>query len=147
MHNGVEIEDMLLAHKEAARANPGTKSQLLMVEFYCTWSPPCQYLTADYAAVSVRFASDNFKFAKVDADRSCAIAKTMQIDTSARSHQVPTVILFEDGVEVERRPKMYEGGKIEKCRINQVFIEEQFELQKRLTRSGKGRPVDTKKNK
>jgi hypothetical protein len=71
----------------------------------------------------------------------------MQIDTRATSHQVPTVILFEDGVEVERRPKMYEGGKVEKCRINQVFIEDQFALQKRLERTGAARPSNTKKTK
>ena len=62
-----------------------------------------------------------------------------QIDTRATSHQVPSIILFEDGVEVERRPKLFEGGTVEKCRMNQQFIEEQFMLQKRLSRTGKQR--------
>ena len=78
IYQGVELETLLKKDRELA--GEGVKTQLRMVEFYCTWSPPCQYLVPDYAAVSMRYSSDAFQFGKIDADRNSAISKTFQVN-------------------------------------------------------------------
>ena len=77
IYQGVELEGLLKRDRELA--GKGVKTQLRMVEFYCTWSPPCQYLVPDYAAVSMRYSSDAFQFGKIDADRNSAISKMFQV--------------------------------------------------------------------
>lgn len=77
IYQGVELEALLKKDRELA--GEGVKTQLRMVEFYCTWSPPCQYLVPDYAAVSMRYSSDSFQFGKIDADRNSAVSKMFQV--------------------------------------------------------------------
>lgn len=57
---------------------------------------------------------DNFKFGKVDIGRYPDAATKYHISDSSTSKQLPTLILFKEGKEVERRPYADHKGKLVK---------------------------------
>jgi thioredoxin 1 len=67
----------------------------LLVDFFATWCGPCAWIVPTLRALSVEF-DDRVRIVKVDVDRVQALAQSLRIGS------VPTVILFEGGVEIER---------------------------------------------
>ena len=51
------------------------------------------------------------KFACVDLTNDEPLAKEMNISTSGFSRQLPTLMMFEDGIEVVRFPPIGKDGK------------------------------------
>ncbi|CAF1395385.1 unnamed protein product [Adineta ricciae] len=81
--------------------------------FYAPWSPPCQNFASVFVDLSTRFGDlKNFKFVKFDVSRYQAEAEKFKIDTSTFSKQLPTVVLFQDGKEVKRRPQIDVKGRV-----------------------------------
>ena len=81
--------------------------------FYAPWSPPCQNFSTVFLDLATRFGDlKTFKFVKFDVSRYPAEANRFKIDTSTFSKQLPTVILFQDGKEVKRRPQIDIKGRI-----------------------------------
>ncbi|CAF3682598.1 unnamed protein product, partial [Rotaria sp. Silwood1] len=81
--------------------------------FYAPWSPPCQNFSSVFVDLSTRFGDlKTFKFVKFDVNRYQAEAAKFKIDTSTFSKQLPTVILFQDGKEVKRRPQIDVKGRV-----------------------------------
>jgi len=130
-----KLFSMLEVDKEAGT---DTAPKFLLVNFFCTWSPPCMYMKRDFAAVSLRYSAAFLRFARIDVGRYAAIATKYGIDTHVRSAQVPTVILFRNCVEVDRRPKVGTANQVIKCKFSQEMIEAEFALEKRLAEGANG---------
>lgn len=64
--------------------------------------------------IEFRYALENFKFGKVDVGRYPDAAAKYDISDSSTSKQLPTLILFKDGKEAERRPYADHKGKLVK---------------------------------
>lgn len=85
-----------------------------LVEFYAAWSPACVDFVPAFAQMSTNFGNlDNLKFGKVDVTRYPDVAKQYNIDVSAlaKTRQLPTLILFENGKEKMRKPFVDVLGK------------------------------------
>lgn len=81
--------------------------------FHAPWSPPCQNFSSVFADLSSRFGDlKTFRFVKFDVSRYQAEAKRFKIDTSTFSKQLPTVVLFQEGKEVKRRPQIDVKGRV-----------------------------------
>lgn len=81
--------------------------------FYAPWSPPCQNFNTVFVDLSTRFGGlKTFKFVKFDVSRYQAEADKFKIDTSTFSKQLPTVVLFQEGKEVKRRPQIDVKGRV-----------------------------------
>ncbi|RDD47439.1 Thioredoxin-related transmembrane protein 2-like protein [Trichoplax sp. H2] len=88
------------------------KSITWLIAFYTPWSNTCVRLAPVFAQLSLEFANDKLKFGKVDISRFPEIAKEYKINTGVMSKQIPTVILFEGGKEITRRPAISVTGKV-----------------------------------
>lgn len=68
---------------------------MMLVDFYADWCVPCRYQAPVIAEVDER-VGDKAQVLKVDTDAQPDIANAYQIEA------IPTLIVFEDGVEVQR---------------------------------------------
>eukprot|EP00041_Stephanoeca_diplocostata_P007347 m.103022 g.103022 ORF g.103022 m.103022 type:complete len:264 (+) comp16834_c0_seq1:46-837(+) len=97
-----------------------------VVEFLCTWSPPCQFLAPEFATLSLRYATNGLGFAKIDAGRYPKAAKDFGIDTHANSKQVPSIILFKNGKEVrifgKCTSKVYQKWNLQSPRLREQTV-------------------------
>merc|ERR550534_822561 len=75
-----------------------------LITFFVAWSPKCVTFAPVFSQLSNEYSLDNLKFGKIDVSRYPDIAEKYKINTGALSRQLPTVILFKDGIEKERRP-------------------------------------------
>ncbi|EGD74461.1 hypothetical protein PTSG_05825 [Salpingoeca rosetta] len=111
----------------------GGKVQYTMVEFYTTWSSPCNFVAREYAAIAKKYGSPHMKFVKVNASTHPALARKYNVSVGVQSKQLPSFILFADGQEIARRPRVLSGGNIEPCKFSEAFLEEEFSLVVRHT--------------
>lgn len=65
---------------------------------------------------------ENFKFGKVDIGRYPDAAAKYHVSDASTSKQLPTLILFKDGKEVERRPYADHKGKLVKFLFSLVRV-------------------------
>ena len=103
-----------------------------LVCFYATWSPPCNDFAPVFARLSTKYAGlNNFKLAKFDCNLYPDIAaKSFNVSTSSLSKQLPSVILFERGVETKRRPFMDSKGTVYPFIFSYDNIVKEFDLNK-----------------
>ncbi len=69
--------------------------KVVLVDFFATWCGPCRMLSPILEEVSEE-ANDEYEIVKVDVDESYDLAKKFGIMS------VPTMIIFQDGVEAEK---------------------------------------------
>jgi len=102
-----------------------------LVCFYAAWSPPCIDFTPVYAEVSNKYGDlANLKFAKFDCNLFPDIAKKFNVSSSPLSKQLPTVILFEKGVETKRRPFVDSKGSVFPFIFSYENVVKDFDLNK-----------------
>lgn len=77
--------------------------------------PPCSS-----AFNLIRYTLDNLKFGKVDVGRYPELAKKYYINDTSFSRQLPTVIVFKNGEEFDRRPTYDTKGALQKFIFNEV---------------------------
>ncbi|XP_072043677.1 thioredoxin-related transmembrane protein 2-like [Amphiura filiformis] len=99
-----------------------------LIELYTSWSAKCQELATPFAQISNTYSHTHLKFGKVDLGRQQETAKEYLIDTSATSSQLPTIILFQNGKEVMRKPGRTRRG-VAKYSFTVDNIIRDFELQ------------------
>ncbi|XP_005106287.1 thioredoxin-related transmembrane protein 2-B [Aplysia californica] len=75
-----------------------------LITFFVAWSPKCVTFAPVFSELSHGYSLDNLKFGKIDVSRYPEIAEKYNINIGALSRQLPTVILFQEGKESERRP-------------------------------------------
>jgi len=80
------------------------KNVTWMITFFVAWSPKCVAFAPVFSELSNEYGLDNLKFGKIDVSRYPDIAEKYNVNAGALSRQLPTVILFQDGKETERRP-------------------------------------------
>lgn len=70
-----------------------TSKGLVLVDFYATWCGPCKMLSAELNKIDTK----DFKIGKVNVDEQQGIAMRYRVQS------VPTLILFKDGKEIDKK--------------------------------------------
>ncbi|XP_055595726.1 thioredoxin-related transmembrane protein 2 homolog [Uranotaenia lowii] len=99
-----------------------------LVTFYTVWNPACVNFAPIFAELSCEYNLPNLKFGKVDIGRFPNIGKKYHVSDSSFSRQLPTVILFRNGKEVERRPYADAKGKLVKFFFSADNFKAAFDL-------------------
>lgn len=99
-----------------------------LIAFYTVWNPACVNFAPTFAKLSTEYNLSNLKFGKIDIGRYPDAAKDYRISDSSFSKQLPTLILFQDGKEVLRRPTADSKGKIMKFLFSDDNIRTAFGL-------------------
>ncbi|OXU18271.1 hypothetical protein TSAR_014329 [Trichomalopsis sarcophagae] len=99
-----------------------------LIAFYTAWNPACVNFAPIFSELSAKYALENFKFGKVDIGRYPDAAAKYHISDSSKSQQLPTLILFKEGKEVERRPYADHKGKLVKFQFSMDNIRDAFDL-------------------
>ncbi|CAF1178449.1 unnamed protein product [Rotaria magnacalcarata] len=116
--------------------------------FYAPWSPPCQNFSSVFVDLSTRFGDlKTFKFVKFDVNRYPTEATKFKIDTSTFSKQLPSVVLFQDGKEVKRRPQIDIKGRVLDSQrlLTADYLIDEFGLAEIYTKEANKIKTNTKK--
>jgi thioredoxin-related transmembrane protein 2 len=108
-------------------------SQIWLVEFYTSWSPLCKQLAPLIAELSLRYGggAGSVRFAKVDVQRYPNVATKLRIDTASTSIQLPSLIMFRRGKELQRLPVIHAAsGVVVRAKFTRKQIEQHFDLNK-----------------
>ncbi len=82
-------------------------SGVTLVDFYADWCMPCKMLTPTISAIADEYAG-KIKVGKLDIDKAQGVAAKYGVMS------IPTVILFKDGVAVEKKVGLSPKGVYEK---------------------------------
>lgn len=85
-----------------------------LICFYTVWNPSCVNFAPIFAELSAEYNTELLKFGKIDIGRFPDVAQKYRISDSSFSRQLPTIILFQQGKEVDRRPCIDSKGKLQK---------------------------------
>ncbi|XP_028176737.1 thioredoxin-related transmembrane protein 2 homolog [Ostrinia furnacalis] len=110
---------------EELKRNKGTT---WVVCLYAAWHPACVNFAPVFAELSASYSLDNFKFGKVDIGRYPDAAAKYRVQDGPTSRQLPTVLLFVDGVETMRRPQADSSGKLQKFLFSKDNTKAAFDL-------------------
>ncbi|XP_031830364.1 thioredoxin-related transmembrane protein 2 homolog [Nomia melanderi] len=117
-----------------------------LVAFYTAWNPACVNFAPIFSELSAEFALENLKFGKVDIGRFPDAGTKYRVSDASTSKQLPTIILFKDGKEVDRRPYADHKGKVVKFLFSLDNIKAAFDLNN-LYRDCKKNPLKKKEKK
>eukprot|EP00193_Tetraselmis_chui_P008793 CAMPEP_0177766778 /NCGR_PEP_ID=MMETSP0491_2-20121128/8702_1 /TAXON_ID=63592 /ORGANISM="Tetraselmis chuii, Strain PLY429" /LENGTH=295 /DNA_ID=CAMNT_0019283207 /DNA_START=201 /DNA_END=1088 /DNA_ORIENTATION=+ len=106
-----------------------------LVECYAPWSPPCIHLEPVFADLSLKYTTSKLKFGKLDLGRWPQAAPDLRIDVGGASEQLPTIIMFESGVEVGRIPHVFADGSFPKGKFRRSDIVKAFDLDSHYIRT------------
>mmetsp|Transcript_14117 Transcript_14117/g.36227 ORF Transcript_14117/g.36227 Transcript_14117/m.36227 type:complete len:292 (-) Transcript_14117:277-1152(-) len=104
------------------------KGATWLVECYAPWSPPCVHLEPVFADLSLKYTTSKLKFGKLDLGRWPSAAADLRIDVGGASHQLPTIIMYQAGVEVGRIPHVSADGSYSKRKFRRSDIIRAFDL-------------------
>lgn len=99
-----------------------------LVAFYTAWNPACVNFAPIFAKLSNDYGVENLKFGKIDIGRYPEAGQKYHVSDSSMSKQLPTVILFQAGKEVARRPNADAKGKLVKFLFSEENIRMAFGL-------------------
>lgn len=117
-----------------------------LVAFYTAWNPACVNFAPIFSELSAEYALDNLKFGKVDIGRYPDAGAKYHVSDASTSKQLPTLILFRDGKEVERRPHEARKGKLVKFLFSLDNIKAAFDLNN-VYKDCKKNPIKRKEKK
>ncbi|CAI5681556.1 unnamed protein product [Oreochromis niloticus] len=107
-----------------------------IVEFFANWSPECQSFASVYADLSLKYNCAGLKFGKVDIGRYGEVSKKYKVSASPLSKQLPSLVLFQGGKEVMRRPQVDKKGRAVSWSFTENIIRE-FNLNELYQKSKK----------
>ncbi|XP_068111647.1 thioredoxin-related transmembrane protein 2 [Hyperolius riggenbachi] len=99
-----------------------------LVEFFANWSSECQSFAPIYAELSLKYNCAGLKFGKVDIGRYPDVSTRYNVSTSPLTKQLPTLILFQGGKEVMRRPQVDKKGRAVSWTFTQENVIREFNL-------------------
>ncbi|XP_033339941.1 thioredoxin-related transmembrane protein 2 homolog [Megalopta genalis] len=99
-----------------------------LVAFYTAWNPACVNFAPIFAELSAEYVLPNLKFGKVDLGRCPDAGSKYHISDASTSKQLPTLILFKEGREADRRPYADHKGKLVKFLFSLDNIKAAFDL-------------------
>ncbi|CAL8354805.1 unnamed protein product [Merluccius merluccius] len=108
-----------------------------IVEFYANWSPECQAFAAMFADLSVKYNCAGLRFGKLDVGRYGEVSERFRISTSALTKQLPSLVLFQGGSEIMRRPMVDNKGRAVSWTFNEENIIREFNLNELFQKSKK----------
>ncbi|KAJ8247741.1 hypothetical protein GJAV_G00249750 [Gymnothorax javanicus] len=108
-----------------------------IVEFFANWSPECQSFASIYADLSLKYNCTGLKFGKLDVGRYGEMSKKYKVSTSPLSKQLPSLLLFQGGKEVMRRPQVDKKGRAVSWSFTEENIIREFNLNELYQRSKK----------
>ncbi|KTG11085.1 hypothetical protein cypCar_00009712 [Cyprinus carpio] len=108
-----------------------------IVEFFANWAPECQSFASVYADLSLKYNCAGLKFGKVDIGRYSEVAKKYRVSTSPLSKQLPSLVLFQGGKEIMRRPQVDKKGRAVSWTFTEENIIREFNLNELYQKSKK----------
>ncbi|XP_051560012.1 thioredoxin-related transmembrane protein 2-B-like [Myxocyprinus asiaticus] len=117
-----------------------------IVEFFANWSPECQSFASVYADLSLKYNCAGLKFGKVDIGRYSEVSKKYKVSTSPLSKQLPSLVLFQGGKEVMRRPQVDKKGRAVSWTFTEENIIREFNLNELYQKSKKLSKTKGEKN-
>ena len=93
---------------------------------YASWSSPCAHFAPAFAKLSLKHCrtdtEDSLRFGALDLSLWPGLAaSTYGMDLNATSSQLPSVVLYRDGVEVDRLPRKGARGRWTAADVERVF--------------------------
>ncbi|KAJ1445407.1 hypothetical protein M885DRAFT_550006 [Pelagophyceae sp. CCMP2097] len=126
------VEDMTTAAFEARVLRDGAQDKagiVWVVMFGADWCEPCTNALPLFASLAQQFKSRRRQFARVHVDKHPSLAARFVIDTSYKTKQLPTFILFHGGRELKREPLFNAATKqVTKHRLSRDSLEKYFLL-------------------
>ncbi|XP_030666702.1 thioredoxin-related transmembrane protein 2 isoform X2 [Nomascus leucogenys] len=119
-----------------------------IVEFFANWSNDCQSFAPIYADLSLKYNCTGLNFGKVDVGRYTDVSTRYKVSTSPLTKQLPTLILFQGGKEVMRRPQIDKKGRAvswtfsEENVIREFNLNELYQRAKKLSKAGDNIPEE-----
>lgn len=117
-HGQNSLEDELVRNKQVT----------WIITFYTVWNPACVTFAPIFAKLSSDYCLDNLKFGKIDVGRYPEAGVKYRVNDSSLSKQLPTIIVFKEGKEVDRRPLIDGKGKVIKFLFSRENVEAAFDL-------------------
>ncbi|TNN77665.1 Thioredoxin-related transmembrane protein 2-B [Liparis tanakae] len=123
-----------------------------LVEFYANWSSDCQSFAPVFADLSLKYNCAGLRFGKVDIGRYGDISERFKVSTSPLSKQLPSLMLFQEGREVIRRPMVDSKKRAVSWTFNEASLENiirEFNLNELFQKSkklNKGRGLKEEQN-
>uniref|UniRef100_A0A3Q4AIL6 Thioredoxin domain-containing protein n=1 Tax=Mola mola TaxID=94237 RepID=A0A3Q4AIL6_MOLML len=120
-----------------------------IVEFYANWSSDCQSFAPVFADLSLKYNCAGLRFAKVDIGRYGEVSKRYKVSTSPLAKQLPSLVLFQGGREMMRRPMVDSKGRAVSWTFNEENIIREFNLNELFQKSkklNKGRDLKDEKS-
>ncbi|KAL3856177.1 hypothetical protein ACJMK2_010960 [Sinanodonta woodiana] len=99
-----------------------------LIAFYAAWSPACVALAPSFAEISAEYQLDNLKFGKLDVSKFSKVGEKFNVNAGSLSKQLPTLILFQNGKEKERRPFISAKGTVVRFKFTKESIIQEFDL-------------------
>ncbi|EDW60333.1 thioredoxin-related transmembrane protein 2 homolog [Drosophila virilis] len=123
-----------------------------LICFYTVWNPSCVNFAPIFAELSAEYDTELLKFGKIDIGRFPDVGQKFRISDSSFSRQLPTVILFQQGKEVDRRPSGDAKGKLQKFFFSSDNVRATFGLNQLYKQAverlpAKQEPLESKKSK
>lgn len=115
-----------------------------IVEFYANWSSDCQSFAPTFANLSLKYNCAGLRFGKVDIGRYGEVSQRYMVSTSPLAKQLPSLLLFQGGREVMRRPMVDSKGRAVSWTFTEENIIREFNLNELFQKSkklNKGRGV------
>uniref|UniRef100_A0A2K6L1E6 Thioredoxin-related transmembrane protein 2 n=1 Tax=Rhinopithecus bieti TaxID=61621 RepID=A0A2K6L1E6_RHIBE len=119
-----------------------------IVEFFANWSNDCQSFAPIYADLSLKYNCTGLNFGKVDVGCYTDVSTRYKVSTSPLTKQLPTLILFQGGKEVMRRPQIDKKGRAvswtfsEENVIREFNLNELYQRAKKLSKAGDNIPEE-----
>ncbi|KAA8588890.1 hypothetical protein FQN60_010235, partial [Etheostoma spectabile] len=108
-----------------------------IVEFYANWSSECQSFASIFADLSLKYNCPGLRFGKVDIGRYGEVSERYRVSTSPLTKQLPSLVLFQEGREVMRRPMVDNKGRAVSWTFSEENIIREFNLNELFQKSKK----------
>ncbi|XP_027525879.1 thioredoxin-related transmembrane protein 2 [Corapipo altera] len=99
-----------------------------IVEFFANWSSECQSFAPIFADLSLKYNCQGLQFGKVDVGRYTDVSTRYKVSTSPLTKQLPTLILFQGGTEIMRRPQIDKKGRAVSWTFSEENVIREFNL-------------------
>ncbi|KAG9510557.1 Thioredoxin-related transmembrane protein 2-like protein, partial [Fragariocoptes setiger] len=116
-----------------------------LIEFYAGWNPDCNEFAGVFAELSARYSTKKLRFGKIDVSRCPKAAEKYHINTSVSTRELPTLILFSNGVETFRRPLTDARGRVVPFSFSYENIVATLDPERRSKAASKNATTETKK--
>ncbi|KAF9613570.1 hypothetical protein IFM89_008961 [Coptis chinensis] len=111
LHEGLGNSSKLTPLQLEVLLTEGKTSRFWLVEFQASWSSACTRTSQYFSDLSITYSNKDLSFGIVDLGLFPNVAEKFGIFLGVNMGQLPTYILFDNGVEVERFPTVDFEGK------------------------------------